>query len=121
MSSRPFTITTLKRFNSKDIRNYHTEATKKNATKKLTKLTCLGTTSPSYTSDALLVVSLLGGNRIHVTTNCENPQLRNAQLPDKAGTYYVCANSYISCVRAFACAIACSCVFAVLEILASYR
>ena len=75
-----------------------------------TKLTCHGSNSPSYTSDALLVVSLLGGNRNHVTTNCENSQLRNEQLPGKAGTFYACANSYISCERAFACAIACSSV-----------
>ena len=98
MSSWPFTTTTLKRFNSKDIRNYHLEATKKNTPKKLTKLTCYGSTSPSYTLDALLVVSLLGGNPNHVTTNCENPQMRNAQLPGKAVTYYACANTYISSV-----------------------
>ena len=80
-------------------------------TKQLKILTCHGSTLPSYISDALLVISLLGGNRNHVTTNCKNAQLRNVQLPDKAGTFNACANSYISCVRAFACAIACSSVY----------
>ena len=110
MSSQPFTTTTLKRFNSKAINNYHIKAKRKNTRKEFTKLTCHGSTSPSYTADALLVVSLLGGNRNHVTANCENPQLRKAQLPGKAGTFYACANSYISCVRAVACGIAYSCV-----------
>ena len=73
------------------------KATRKKTTKTLTKLTCLGSTSSSYMSDAQLVVSLLGGNRNHVTTNCENPQLRNAQLPGKALTFYACAKCYISC------------------------
>ena len=50
-----------------------------------------------HTSYALLVVSLLGGNHNHVTTNCANPQLRNAQLPGKAVNVCACAYSYISC------------------------
>ena len=79
--------------------------------KRIEKLTCRGSTSPSYTSYALLVVSLLGGNRNHVTTNCENPQLRNAQLPDKAVTFCACANSYISCAWTIAGAFAYFCVY----------
>jgi hypothetical protein len=75
-------------------------------TKESRKLTCRGSNSPSYTSYALLVVWLLGGNRNHVTTNCENPQLRNAQLPDKAVTFCACANSYISSACTFAGAFA---------------
>ena len=80
-------------------------------TKELRKLTCSGSTLPSHTSYALLVVSLLGGNRNHVTTNCENPQLRNAQLPDKAVTFCACANSYISCAWTFAGAFAYFCAY----------
>ena len=32
-----------------------------------------------------------------MTTNCENSQLRNAQLSDKAVSFCACASSYISC------------------------
>ena len=84
---------------------------RKKTTKELRKLTCRGSTSPLYTSYALLVVSLLGGNRNHVTNNCENPQLRNAQLPDEAVTLCACANSYISCTWTFAGAFAYFCVY----------
>ena len=51
---------------------------------------------PLYTlrPSRCLVVSLLGGNRNHLTTNCENPQLRNGQLPDKAVTF---CGSALSC------------------------
>ena len=98
MSSWPFTTTTLKRFISKGIINEQLQTASKKTTKELRKLTCSGSTLPSYTSYALPVVSLLGGNRNHVTTNCENRQLRNAQLPDKAVAFCAGANSYISCV-----------------------
>ena len=56
--------------------------------------------------------SLLGGNSNHVTTDCANPQLCNAQLPCNVFALYACANFYVSyvvcvCVCAFACAFAC--------------
>ena len=54
----------------------------------------------------LITYSLLGGNRYDVTTNCTNPQLRNAQLPGNVVHLYARANVYISCVYAFACAFA---------------
>ena len=111
MSSWPFTTTTLKRFNSKSINNEQLQTARKKTTTELRKLTCRGTTSPSFTSYALLVVSLLGGNRNHVTANCENPQLRSAQLPDKTVTFCACANSYISCAWTFAGAFAYFCVY----------
>ena len=110
MTSWPFTTTTLKRFNSKGINKEQLKTARKKTTTELRKLTCRGSNSPSYTSYALLVVSLLGGNRNHVTCNCENPQLRNAQLPDKAMTFCACANSYISCAWMFAGAFAYFCV-----------
>jgi hypothetical protein len=40
------------------------------------KLTYRESTSTSH-----LTCSLLGGNNNHVTANCENPQMRKAQLP----------------------------------------
>jgi len=83
----------------------------KKSTKELRKLTCSGPTSPSYTYYAILVVSLLGGNRNHVITNCENPRLRRAQLPDKTVAFCACANSYISCAWPFAGAFAYFCVY----------
>ena len=96
---------------SKGINNEQLKTAMKKTINELSKLTCRGSISPSYTSYILLVVSLLGGNRNQMTTNCENPQLRNAQLPDKAVTFCACANSYISCAWTFAGAFAYFCVY----------
>ena len=60
--------------------------------------------------------SLLGGNSNHVTTNCANPQLRNAQLPGNVVSLYACANllrflcGVCACVRSHVHSRACSCV-----------
>ena len=71
-------------------------------------------TSSSHSGYTLLVV--FGGNSNHVTTNCANPQLRNAQLPGNVVSLYACANflrflcGVCACVRSHVHSRACSCV-----------
>ena len=85
MSPWPFATTTLKRFSNNCIDNEQLYTASKKTTKVLRKLTCLQRIHFAlhyilHTSYALLVISLLGGNRNHVTTNYANPQLRNAPI-----------------------------------------